>query len=340
MKICILYNFRDQPWGGGNQFLKSLRKYFEQAGVYEDDPEKAEAILFNSHHCLDEVVNIKRKYPGKILIHRIDGPVLLVRGNDKKTDRVVFKANNQLADGTVFQSSWCKTKCYEHGMAGTRYEEIILNAPDPEMFYAIKKKPIEDRKIRLIATSWSSNIKKGFDIYKYLDEHLDFNKYEMTFVGNSPIKFKNIHYIEPLQSTQLADKLRQHDIFITASLDDPCSNSLIETLHCGLPAIVRNSGGHPEIIDESGIVFEGIKDVCKSIDTVANNYTKYIENINPSRMKEIGYKYYQFIERLYNDIHNKSYTTKNLSLISFIKIILYLKSIRCISSLKSRFKSI
>ena len=34
------------------------------------------------------------------------------------------------------------------------------------------------------------NKKKGYDYYKYLDENLDFNKYEYLFVGNISGKFE------------------------------------------------------------------------------------------------------------------------------------------------------
>lgn len=60
-KIHIAYKFVEGPWGGGNQFLKALRKYFKKAGIYSDSPEDTAAILFNSHHCLSEVINIKKE---------------------------------------------------------------------------------------------------------------------------------------------------------------------------------------------------------------------------------------------------------------------------------------
>jgi len=41
MKIHILYNFQKGPWGGGNQFLKALKKEFNQRGIHEEKPEKA-----------------------------------------------------------------------------------------------------------------------------------------------------------------------------------------------------------------------------------------------------------------------------------------------------------
>lgn len=34
MKIHILCEFVEGPWGGGNQFLKALRRYLRKKGVY------------------------------------------------------------------------------------------------------------------------------------------------------------------------------------------------------------------------------------------------------------------------------------------------------------------
>jgi len=47
MKIHILHDFKDQPWGGGNQFLKALKSEFEKQKVYEEESDKANVILFN-----------------------------------------------------------------------------------------------------------------------------------------------------------------------------------------------------------------------------------------------------------------------------------------------------
>ena len=66
----------------------------------------------------------------------------------------------------------------------------------------------------------------------------------MIFVGNSPIEFKNIEIIPPVKSKKLSKLLSKNDYFFTASRDDPCSNSLLEALSCGLIPIYIDSGGH------------------------------------------------------------------------------------------------
>ena len=311
-KIHILYEFTEAPWGGGNQFLKALRDYFGRQGVYTEGPAEANIILFNSHHYLDELLEFKKRHPGKLLLHRVDGPISYVRGRDKAIDKIIFQFNNFLADGTVFQSNWSRDMNYELGIKKAPYETTIINAPAPEIFNRQgKSRPAE--KIRLIATSWSGNIRRGFDTYEYLDKHLDFNRYEMTFVGNSPIEFKNIQWIKPVPSRELADILREHDIYITASKNDPCSNSLIEALHCGLPAVARNDGGHPEIIRDAGELFRDESDIIEAIEKVSGNYDHYQQRISLPTIDEVGQRYYDFARSIYNDCSGGGYQPKRIN---------------------------
>ncbi len=311
-KIHILYEFTEGPWGGGNQFLKALRGLLRQRGVYADIPSGAQAILFNSHHYLDTLLQAKRNYPGKIFLHRVDGPVSYVRGRDKAVDRVIFRFNSLIADGTVFQSNWSRKMNGEVGIKEAPYETTIINAPDPEIFNR-QDKLRPSGKMKLIATSWSGNIRRGFDTYEYLDSHLDFNRYEMTFVGNSPVKFRNIRHIPPLPSRELAAILKEHDIFITASSNDPCSNSLIEAMHCGLPAVARNDGGHPEIIGEGGVLFNDEADIIEAIEKISGTYDHYQQSISLPAIEEVGQRYYDFARSIYDDYASGSYRPKRLN---------------------------
>jgi len=320
MKIHILYKFVEGPWGGGNQFLKGLRDYFSKAGVYSEGLEEADAVLFNSHHCLEEVLKVKRKYPNKILIHRVDGPVFYVRGRDKIVDRIILRFNNCLADGTVFQSNWSREKNYEIGAAKSPYETVIINAPDAKIFNPKPQSSLEGRKIRLIATSWSANIRKGFDIYDYLDENLNFNRYGMTFIGNSPIEFKNINWIRAIPNPKLAKELKKHDIYIIASKSDPCSNALLEALHCGLPAVVRKDGGHTELVGKAGVLFEDGEGAIKAIDEVAQHYEHYQQQINLPTLDEAGQKYYEFAQAIYEDCLSGNYCPKQANLFGNMRV--------------------
>ena len=78
-------------------------------------------------------------------------------------------------------------------------QKVIYNAVDNKIFFRGNKEKI-NYPIKLIYDSWSSNIKKGFNYLKFLDENLDFAKFEMKFIGNSPFTFKNIKIYQNKQN--------------------------------------------------------------------------------------------------------------------------------------------
>jgi glycosyltransferase involved in cell wall biosynthesis len=316
--IHILWEFTDKPWGGGNQFLKALRQQFIKQDNYADTPEHADIILFNSHQFQKQALRLKLKYREKIFIHRVDGPLFHTRGEiGIGTDRKIFYCNDLVADGTVFQSEWSRNESYRQGMKKNRFETCIINAPDQDIFYPKATLTISDsqlRKIRLVTTTWSSNPRKGFDILHYLDEHLDFSRYSMIFIGNYDRPFKNITMIDPLPSGKLAEKLREQDIFIAASVGEPCSNSFLEALHCGLPAVARNNSSYPELLGKNGLLFDGKEDVIEMIDRLSENIESYNKPCNILRIDEIAYRYRIFSEQIHQKMMHKEYFPKKLSL--------------------------
>ncbi len=363
MRLHILFPFKESPWGGANQFLLALREKLRQQGNYRDEPVEAEALIANLNPghllaLLKQVPQIKSRYPDKIIIARIDGPISLIRGRDDKLDRLLFKFIKLFADGIIYQSYWSKNENNKIVQSQAPYETVIHNATDQKIFYCKSHEtpprlllpvprslgevgsgeelepaginaPLDKGglgRINIIATSWSPNIRKGFDIYQYLNQHLDFSHYSMTFVGNSPLKFKNIKHVKPLLSTKLASLLRQHDIYITASQNDPCSNALIEAISCGLPAVALNSGGHPELIRKGlpaglagGELFSSQSDIIPKINLVAQNLAAYQTNLPRFSITEVARKYLHFAQKIHQDIQQGTYHPKHTNLLTRIQ---------------------
>lgn len=326
MKINILYRFRDTPWGGANQFLKALRNYFRENGCYEEEAGRADVLLFISYPFNSEgffsLARRLKKRKDIIVVNRMNGPISLYRGRDIEVDRMNFCFNGGAADGTVYQSEWSRRECFRLGMKENRYEAVIHNAVDPDIFFPPleRMKGSGERKIRLVAVSWSNNQKKGFDVYRHLDEHLDLSRYEMTFIGNAPFEFKNIRHISPLPSEELAAALRGHDIFIFASMLETCSNSLLEAIHCGLPVVARNNSSQPEIVGEGGRLFEGPEDVISAVDSVAGEIERYRRAVKAPDINEIGRAYHDFCRRIYDDMRSGGYIAKKWSYADYIKL--------------------
>lgn len=284
MKIYIAFDLQDAPTGGGNQFLKALRAYLRSMGAYADKMEDADVILANGHQWGPYLFRLFRaKRAGATIMHRVDGPMAVVRGSEdnRVVDKAIIRFNHYFADGTVFQSRWSRDLCIAQGMDGDGLGRVILNAPDPSIFHPPTKPKTHGDKVRIVSTSWSSNWRKGFDVIQHLDRHLDFSKYDVTFIGNSPITFHNIRHIPPVPSQMLADELHRHDIFLQASHLEACSNSLIEAMNCGLVPVARNNSSHPEIVGDAGVLYDGVDDVIAAIDTAAREKKACLVHMSP-----------------------------------------------------------
>ncbi len=311
--IHILHDIRSGPWGGGNQFLKSLREVYRRDGDYAEDAEEAQVILFNSHQKLDKALFLKRRHPETTFVHRVDGPVSRIRDSHPRIDGIIYRMNRVLADGTVFQSSWSRDQNRALGMPGSRFETVVMNAPDPRWFHPGERRAVDPgSRMRLVATSWSSHANKGFDTYRWMDEHLDFSQWDMTFIGRSPVAFNNIRMMDPMPSAELAEQLREHHVFVTASQKDPCSNALIEALHCGLPALGLNDGGHPEIIGPGGALFDRPEEIPDLLERIRTRYDAYRESIRVPLLESVAAAYKAFMERIHQARLTGVYSGKSL----------------------------
>ncbi|MCX7164742.1 MAG: glycosyltransferase [Rhodocyclales bacterium] len=309
LQCHILFTFREGPWGGCNQFLTALREELRASGNWVESPEAADVILIDSFNDARAAIRWKRRLPAIPFVHRVDGPISTYRGGDFYVDRLIHAIGSRLAEGVVFQSQYSKDANLSLGMPHPRFSCVVNNAAHQEHFWP-RRSVSGDARIRIIAVSWSSHWNKGFDVYSYLDRHLDFSRYSMTFVGNSPVPFSNIRHIPPQDLSALGELLRGSDIYVTASRHESCSNSLLEALACGLPAVAIRSGGNPEVLGPGGELFSGTDDVIACIEAVAENPEKYRAAIPVRKISDVASAYLSFFE----DIHLRARPARTLTL--------------------------
>jgi glycosyltransferase involved in cell wall biosynthesis len=255
--LAIFHDFRPPPYGGGNQFLLALVRELEGRGLVVEVNRLSggtRACLFNSFNF--DFGRLRRFVrDGVRMVHRVDGPIGVYRGFDDGTDRRITAVNRDLAGATIVQSRFSLDKHRELGLE-LSHPVVIHNAVDPAIFHPPEMREPARRRLRVIATSWSDNPRKGADVLEWLDRHLDLDTYELTFAGNTQARLERIRVVGPLASEPLAELMRAQDVYLAPSQDDPCSNALLEALACGLPAAFRRSGGHPELVGDAGIGFD------------------------------------------------------------------------------------
>ncbi len=107
ISVSLWHEFRKPPYGGGNQFMLALRGAFQKMGVIVYENRMADDV--DVHICHSVWFNAKRflsvARAGRLrMLHRIDGPISLVRGSGREVDDQVFELNAQLATATIIQS--------------------------------------------------------------------------------------------------------------------------------------------------------------------------------------------------------------------------------------------
>ncbi len=256
--LALFHDFVPAPAGGGHQFLRALAGELRSRGLLVEENRISAGTpvcLFNSFNF--DFHRLRRfSHRDARMVHRVDGPIGVYRGFDDGTDARILRLNHALADATVFQSRYSLEKHHELGLE-LRRPVVIPNAVDAAIFHPpAAREPRGGRPLRVIATSWSDNPRKGSDTLAWLDGQLDPEEVELTFVGRTAVRFEHAHVVAPVPSRELAELLRGSDVYVAASRDDPCSNALLEALACGLPAAFLRSGGHPEMVGDGGVGFD------------------------------------------------------------------------------------
>jgi glycosyltransferase involved in cell wall biosynthesis len=291
--LALFHEFAPPPSGGGHQFLRALTGELAARGrVVEHNrlSGSTPACLFNSFNFdFGRLHRFAREECR--MVHRVDGPIGVYRGFDDGSDERIAAINAELADATVFQSRYSLEAHRELGFE-LRDPVVIPNTADPAIFHPpVSREPLEGRKVRLIATTWSDNRRKGADSLAWLDANLDWSRYEMTFVGRTPLRLERIRTVGPFASEDVARLLREHDAYVAPSRDDPCSNALLEALACGLPAVYLESGGHPELVGGAGLPFAADEELPEVLERLVGEIDGFRAAIVVPPMNEVADRY-------------------------------------------------
>jgi glycosyltransferase involved in cell wall biosynthesis len=296
--LAVFHEFAPPPYGGGNQFLLALVRELRGRGLAVETNRLSggtPACLYNSFNF--DFRRLRRFAPGEArMVHRVDGPIGTYRGFDDGTDRRIVSINQELADATILQSGYSLARHRELGLE-LRDPVVIHNAVDRTIFHPPSaREPLEQgSRLRVIASSWSDNPRKGADVLEWLDRNLDFDSFDVTFAGRTQATLNRIHVVGPLASEPLADLLRAHDLYLAASRDDPCSNALLEALACGLPAAFLRSGGHSELVGDAGIGFDEAEELPEAFARLGAEIDRYRAAIRVPNLADVADRYLEVL---------------------------------------------
>ena len=325
MKVSIGSKIVQGPWGGGNLFAINLSEYLINHGhevIYDLSEPDIDLILLTDPRSRSESsstynhIEIK-KYkkhinPNTAVVQRINE--CDERKNTNNINKFYLNASD-IADHVVFVSEWLRGIYINCGMSENKTSVIYAGANskifNPDGLSNIEKK----EKIKIVTHHWSSHVNKGFKIYKLIDDLLDKEdwkeKIDFTYIGNASNEhiLKNTNLIEPLAGEELAREIKNHHIYVTASLNEPSGNHHIEAAQCGLPVMYLDSGGIPEYCKDYGVKFKE-DNFIEKLNYLINNYEEHRKKLKsyPFSSEKMCKEFYELFKKLItNQTENISY---------------------------------
>ena len=306
MKISINRQPKKGPWGGGSKFVESMSSFLENLDhnvIYDLNDPNIDIILMidprpnNECYGVNEIYKYKHYNPKVKVLHRINE--CDARKNTNFMDNILIQSAN-FADKVIFISSWLRDYFSKKGM-NVENSSIIYNGCNTSHFFPPERK-IQSDKIKLVTHHWSDNWLKGHDLYQFIDENIVGENYEFTYVGRYCKEYtpKKTKIIPPLWGPALAEEIKKHDIYVTASRFEPCGMHHIEGAACGLPVIYhKDGGGINELCKLHGEAYENFDNFKEKLFLVSKNIKKYASKID---YKNLDIQL--CCEKFYNEIIN------------------------------------
>jgi hypothetical protein len=296
MKVSIGSIIKDGPWGGGNLFVKNLKthllsknhKVVHDLGdndidlIFMTEPRKtSESSAFTAREVHDY---LKFKKQDAMVVHRINE--CDERKGTKHVNQQIMDAN-KVSDYTIFVSNWLKNLYLSNGFV-FGHNQVIMSGSNTEVFNTEDFKPWKKNEpVRIVTHHWGNNWNKGFSIYERLDQLIGKKTFpydlEFTYIGKLPSKFsfKFSKYITPLEGKDLAKEIKNNNLYLTASINEPSGNHHIEGGLCGLPILYLDSGGITEYCADFGVSFSSenfeqkLKKIIDEYDIFYNKMKSY-----------------------------------------------------------------
>ncbi|TYK37821.1 glycosyltransferase family 4 protein [Bacteroides pyogenes] len=164
--------------------------------------------------------------------------------------------------GVISVSTENKRKCVEYGLAKSENIIVLPNSVDISLFDSSKgvnkrnEINVKDNDF-LIAFIGSFIHRKGSARLAAAIDMLDDPQIKVMYIGkeqpgdDATPHCKGIVFKGCLNHQLIPDYLKSADIFCLPTLNEGCSNAIVEALSCGLPVISSNKPFNYDVLDES-----------------------------------------------------------------------------------------
>lgn len=189
--------------------------------------------------------------------------------------------------GVVSVSSENKRKCIEYGLANAKDIVVLPNSVDTSLFNSIpgvnKRNELGINEDDFVVVFTGSFIhRKGSARLSEAIDRLNDSHIKVLFIGKEHPgdvaipACKGICFMGRLEHNVIPDYLKSADVFCLPTLNEGCSNAIVEALSCGLPVISSNGPFNQDILDDTN----SIRIDPMNVDEIADAIKRLKEDID------------------------------------------------------------
>jgi len=206
-----------------------------------------------------------------------------------------------LADYVFYQSKFCKKAANKYLGKRKGDSEILYNAVNTALFKPNKELFHQDNPFIFLLTgqidkhlyyrvestikALAAVIKEGLNAKLIISGGLDYDVTKESKELINKLRINNsVKFTGPYKQEDAPSIYNYANAYIMTKHNDPCPNTVIEALSCGLPVLYSHSGGVPELVgNDAGIALEckeswesaqvpDVKDICDGMLDIANRH--------------------------------------------------------------------
>jgi glycosyltransferase involved in cell wall biosynthesis len=291
LKICI--GISPHSFGGPSAFAYKFAQFLHKRNIpYTFDLNGRYDVLLAVATGPDPELVKKIKEKGTKVLYRINGVYLGREGYLSYDNKVLHQLHN-FADKVIYQSKFSIMEVREYlGVDIEADPTIIYNGVDTSLFSPEGEKlEREEYEHVLLSAGLFRPNKRAQDVIDAMPYILEkFPNTLYAIVGpesygdilrtiTDKIKYYNIKknavFIGPVEQSIIPIYYRSADIFMHLAWLDPCPNTVIEAMACGLPVIHAATGGTRELINEPELMIDSEYDNAKPYSL--EEYDKILE---------------------------------------------------------------
>ena len=213
---------------------------------------------------------------------------------------------SKTVNGVISVSTENKRKCIEYELADANNIIVLPNCSDEKVFHAVDEQKRKDIRKQIGVKDDDFFIlfvggfipRKGANRLSQAIEKLKDSQIKSAFIGKA---------MAGVDSQPSCDGIiyRAADVFVLPTLNEGCSNAIIEALSCGTPVVSSNRPFNADILNENNAILinpESVNEIAAAIQKLKDNKVFYekiraytIAHSGDYSIKIRAEKIYQFI---------------------------------------------